>query len=565
VRAGIAILVVVALTSHARAQPDPRQRESGYIGKDIAVLEIDDCPAIDPAISQDELRRRGSEHYERGETLYVQGDYEGAVHELVASYCLIPYYTILKDIGQAYERSLEYEKAIGYLERYVRAIPDTAKRASACAADPQEDKANVGRRIAVLSDLKAHVFVETTPGGAKITIGNQAGIAARATSGDQIEVLGGRYEMTVERDGYEPVTQELEAKIGKPYTFYFKLVPLTGRLSVLVTPPDARIFIDNRLVGFGRYDETIAGTSYTLLVEAPGYETVTRRVEVLPNQARRELIELPPRPQTGRRQLIGYAAIAGGVATGALLNASSNTGLAAAGTLAGATAGLAGGYFQIPDHLSLGTSNLTITASLTGGIMGAAGASLFTARSEVIQPVLGASMLIGAAVGYYAGEKFAVQPGEAALLNSAILWGTTTGSLLTLTFDPPRTVGAGLVLSGLGMGGVGGVLLTRYFKISRTHAVLIDIGGLVGIIGGLATESLVYPGAQQTGTDEQISRRTQEHLANFALGGMVVGLIGAGVLTRNIDDPKVGVTPTLGTVTGADGHTTTTYGILGSW
>ena len=37
----------------------------------------------------------GSEHYERGETLYAQGDYEGAVLELVYGYCLAPtYYTL---------------------------------------------------------------------------------------------------------------------------------------------------------------------------------------------------------------------------------------------------------------------------------------------------------------------------------------------------------------------------------------------------------------------------------------------------------------------------------------
>ncbi len=179
--------------------------------------------------------------------------------------------------------------------------------------------------------------------------------------------------------------------------------------------------------------------------------------------------------------------------------------------------------------------------------------------------MLGASALVSGAISYYLGDRFEIRPGDAALINSALLWGTTAGSLFAVTFDSPRSVGSGLVLSGLGMGGISGVLMTRYFKISRTHAVLIDIGGLIGVIGGLATESLVYPGAQQTGTDEQIARRTQEHLANFALGGMLVGLIGAGVLTRNLDDPPVRVTPALGTATGADGRATATYGILGTW
>src|SRR5262249_12398135 len=100
---------------NAEAAPD-----AGYIGRAITPLEIDDCKQTD--LTKDEVFKQGSEHYERGDTLYAQGDYEGAVRELVYAYCLVPsYFTILEDIGLAYERNLDYEKAIGYLERYVRA------------------------------------------------------------------------------------------------------------------------------------------------------------------------------------------------------------------------------------------------------------------------------------------------------------------------------------------------------------------------------------------------------------------------------------------------------------
>ncbi len=59
--------------------------------------------------------------------------------------------------------------------------------------------------------------------------------------------------------------------------------------------------------------------------------------------------------------------------------------------------------------------------------------------------------------------------------------------------------------------------------------------------------------------------RNQEHLANYALGGMFVGLITAAVLTRNMDEPKIPVRPTLQTVTGTDGKQTNLYGIGGTW
>ena len=108
---GIAV-DVVSLDSHTVA--------AGTVGNVKSLAEA----AGDQGIAPDEVTRRGAEHYDRGETLYQQGDYEGAVRELVYSYCLVPaFYTILEDIGQIYERNLDYEKAIGYLERYVRAVP----------------------------------------------------------------------------------------------------------------------------------------------------------------------------------------------------------------------------------------------------------------------------------------------------------------------------------------------------------------------------------------------------------------------------------------------------------
>jgi hypothetical protein len=110
----------------------------------------------------------------------VQGDYKGAVNELVAAYCISPYYTILKDIGQAYERERDYDKAIAYLERFVMNVPKDAKRPDACSADPQDERKNVIARINVLGALKAKILINTDPADSKITLSNDAGIAEPA-------------------------------------------------------------------------------------------------------------------------------------------------------------------------------------------------------------------------------------------------------------------------------------------------------------------------------------------------------------------------------------------------
>ncbi|HEU4728280.1 MAG TPA: tetratricopeptide repeat protein, partial [Kofleriaceae bacterium] len=572
-RTGSAIALLVALTAAApgrvRAQPAPRpqpaqaaqpapaQPDVGYIGREVTPLEIDDCRQTE--LGKAEVFKQGSEHYERGETLYVQGDYEGAVRELVYSYCLVPaFYRILKDIGQAYERNLDYEKAIGYLERYVKEVPPDAQRDNPCSPDPQQDKANVARRVEVLKKLRAKVYVESSPAGAQITIANDAGVAARARSGETIEVLGGHYEMTIELDGWKPHRQAIDVRIGKPYTYFVPLVAEQGRLSMQVVPPDARIFIGDRFVGIGHVDVELPGNTYLVTTEAPERITDRRQVLVLANQVKRVQVELTPLRQFGRRQLIAFATAGGAFATASLLYAFQDTGLAGLGSLAGAGAGFAGSVFLLPGDLALGTSNLTITSTLGASLLGAGVSLLFTKRPEVIYPVVGVSAALGGTVGYLIGDRTRINTGDAALINSGVVWGSAAGALFAVSFDPGHVVGGGLLLSGLGMGTVGGLLLQRNFSISRTHAALIDVGGLIGIIGGLAAESRIYP-------SDTVDARAQEHLANFALGGMAVGLLAAGVLTRDLDNPKIPVSPAITQATASDGKSVAVYGITAPW
>jgi len=539
--------------------------DTGYIGREVTALEIDDCKQTE--LTRQQIQKQGFEHFDRGSTLYAQGDYEGAVRELVYSYCLVPsLYTILKDIGQAYERNLDYEKAIGYLERYVKAVPPPGTSpCDVCPADPQQDKANVARRVEVLKKLKAKIYVESSPAGARITIANDAGVASRARSGDTIEVLGGHYDMTTELSGYEPHHQAIAVRIGKPYTYFVPLVAEQGRLAMQVSPPDARIFIGDRLVGIGHIDVALPGNTYLVTSEAPERVTDKRTIEVLANQVKHVQVELPGQRQFGRRQLIGFSTVVGAGATASLLYAFQNTGLAGLGSLVGGGAGFVGSTLFLPDDLPLGTSNLTVTATAAGSLLGAGVSLLFTRRPEVIQPVIGASAVVGGTFGYVMGRRTQISTGDAALINSGVVWGSVAGGLFVLSFDPGHVVGGGLLLSGLGMGTVGALLLQRNFSITRTHAALIDVGGLIGIIGGLAAESLVYPTQQTQGPNDPVDTRSQEHLANFALGGMVAGLLGAGVLTRNLDSPTIPVAPSITQAAASDGRATTVYGVRGTW
>jgi hypothetical protein len=206
-----------------------------------------------------------------------------------------------------------------------------------------------------------------------------------------------------------------------------------------------------------------------------------------------------------------------------------------------------------------------VTSSVGGAILGTSVSLLFTKQQDVIEPVAGATSLAAGAFGYIMGNRTRITTGDAAVINSGVVWGSVAGGLFALSFDAGHRLGGGLVLSGLGMGTIGGLLLQQNFSITRTHAALIDVGGLIGIIGGLAAESLAYPTQTRTGPNDMVDARSQEHLANFALGGMALGLLGAGILTRDVDGPKIPVSPSITQATSASGRATTMYGVTGRW
>lgn len=549
----------------ARAMADGN---AGFIDSAPQRLEIDDCPAL-PALTQAQLSDLGKERYLRGSQLYTQGDYGGAVTELVLAYCTYPYYLLLKDIGQAYERQLEYDKAIGYLLRYTAGVPKDAKKPEPCSPDPQIDKENVLRRIDVLRHLPGHVLVEADTKGpngerARVEIATPTVTASTGLVGEQLSVERGHYTLTVQLDGYEPYTDQIDVEIGKPYTFFAKLVPLKGHLNIIAIPADARIFLDDKFVGIGHFSQDEPAKNYEISVEAPNFTTDKRKVAVLPKKVLRETIELSPEPQTGRIQAITYATLGGGLAGAGLFEAGDNNIAAGIGLLAGAGGGFLASVFLLPQDLPLGTSSLSITESVFGAVLGGAAAALFSDKTEHIAPFAGIGAIGGAVIGYVVGTRTRARPGEAAVMNSAQLWGTAFGSLFAVTFDPSTKSSAALVLSGLGMGTVGGLLVTKYFTVSRTHAALVDVGGIIGAIGGVALEGILYP-QQRLQTQTNLDTETRARIANFALAGMGVGLILSGVITRNFDSPAIPFQPAMGAATAMNGSATTTFGIRASF
>jgi serine/threonine-protein kinase len=113
----------------------------------------------------------------------------------------------------------------------------------------------------------AHVFVDGSPSGLK-TPAVLAGLAA-----------GTRVSIRLDKDGYAPITKELEISEGAPVKASFALRPATGTLRVTGAPPRAVAYLDDSVVDVTKPLETPAGT-HRLRLEVDQTVLVSKSLEV---------------------------------------------------------------------------------------------------------------------------------------------------------------------------------------------------------------------------------------------------------------------------------------------
>jgi|GEM_PF-1282439 len=515
-------------------------------------------------VSRRSRNRAAQDHFSRGGTLYNQGDYEGAIIEFVAAYCDVPHYTVLYNIAQSFERLVQYERAVAYLERMIKETPP--------AASAVREKLRF--RVQVLKKLPAQIKVATMPPGATVTLLGSHGIAAQgaANKDTPLKVRSGRYRLQVHLPGYEPIGQWIDVQIGQPYSYYFSLKPLTGTLEVLTDPPDARIFIDNRLVAKGAHVERMPIGKYSLRIEADDH--VTKKnipIEVRDGRTTKLNISLDQKPRSGRLELIvasslGGASLGGGAFTTIF---GENSTAASLGSALGLGIGIVGGYFGVPKNIPVGSSSFIIGSTLVGAAEAALVAAWincdpFQKDSGTFDEHCDVDVISGAAVaGSVAGLLFAAitedklrfSAGDAAVINSGAIWGSVAGALFFASFDSDPRIAEPVILAGLNLGILGGGLIAARNEISRSHSALIDVAGLAGMIAGVALVDVIEPGTRS------------ERLPHFALAGMTVGLITGTYLTRNMDEPTTvpirTLKPQLSGVRDITGRATATIGMGG--
>jgi hypothetical protein len=197
--------------------------------------------------------------------------------------------------------------------------------------------------------------------------------------------------------------------------------------------------------------------------------------------------------------------------------------------LLGGGLGALGTYLAVPESLSLGMSSYVITATMAGAIFGGALGVGIEGGDAGLTLGAGAGLAVGGGLGGLTARRLRPSVGDAAILNSGVVWGSVTGALFSVVFDGSRRLDGAMVLGGLGTGALAGALLGRSYEASRRHVMLVDLAGLGGAVAASALQSVLVDG----------SATTDESRAHYALAGLGVGLLAGALLTRNVDDPRL--------------------------
>ncbi len=511
-----ALALVLAHAALALALP-PR---AAWAQKELPVecaAPLDDDPAT--------LKVRAREHYDRATLLYDEGQYEAAITEFTAVYCLINLDSAAYSIALSYVNLVDYERAVDWFELFVRLTADVGKRKAAA------------NRIDRIRKLPARVSVSTQPPQAHVTLTSDAGtISGRADDKEPIRAPAGAYTLQIDMDGYEPISQAIELRIGQPYTYSFRLTDEQGPVRVTTNPLSARIFVDDKLVAVGTYVANLPVGTHKVTVEAEGRNPVSQPIEVEAGDTVNLFVTLPPPLTSGRWELISAMTVFGAAAGGSLgstVFAQDSTGGSFI-TVGAAAIAFAGGYFGVKETIPVGHTSWLIGGTAWGVAQGAGLAAIFApGDTDVLTSSAFAGLIVGAVASSLTVKRFDPSAGDSAFINSGGLWGGVGGMMLWALFDEGEDDNerrfAAFSLIGMNTGLLAGAALAYRYEYSRGHLALIDVSGLAGAVTGLALSSSL---AADTADENDTS-------LHYAFGGMLLGLVSGAVLTRNLDVDKI--------------------------
>jgi hypothetical protein len=169
------------------------------------------------------------ELYKSGEAKLKSGDYAGALIDFQAVDAIKATPQSAHKIGVCQDKLAHYQEAISAYERFLAAVPDKMKK----------EGDDITKRVAEIKAMPGKVHVETTPGGALVSID---GKSAQPSPVDA-DLPPGKHTLHVTADGREPQDRDLDVTYASKTDVNLQLVEKAGSpptpIAALPPPPAA--------------------------------------------------------------------------------------------------------------------------------------------------------------------------------------------------------------------------------------------------------------------------------------------------------------------------------------
>ncbi len=135
--------------------------------------------------------------------------------------------------------------------------------------------------VSLLSD-SAQLTFSSQPPGAQVMVN---GTIIGKTPCGMSRLAAGKHRVEISLPGHTPYQDELVAQPGEERLLSVNLQPLPGKLSVITTPPQARLYLNNQYKAITPLlTNTLAPGRYLLRAELPGYAVMERTLVLTAGQ-----------------------------------------------------------------------------------------------------------------------------------------------------------------------------------------------------------------------------------------------------------------------------------------
>lgn len=236
--------------------------------------------------AQSAAEKEAATRFQRGVSLFKDGDFEAALTEFKQAYRLAPFYEVLYNIGLTQRRLYQYGAAVKALNDY---LEQGGKKIS-----PQRREL-VRRELEEIRQLTAMVTVVVKgEGPATLTVDGEA--AGQTPLREPLLLRPGKHTFLATR-GTHTASESVELLTGTQATVTLEPKPKAdqeGRLIVNSEPADAIISIDGTLHGEAPVVATLPAGAHTVTANQDGYAATEQEVVLLPGQSRTITVKLLP-------------------------------------------------------------------------------------------------------------------------------------------------------------------------------------------------------------------------------------------------------------------------------